>query len=243
MARRILVIGHSHVGSLPGAIWNDEHRWFNLKFPAEEVQFDFCIKGGAKTHEILSGSNSVEGSFADTITNRLSTFNPHAIWLWIGDNDIKDGCSESSYELALRIFNTAATLVHRASASASFISIIQLLPRYEGARGDIVSYNRRAEEVNKYVLAFCKDAGPYIHFALHRFLFQGYSRLSYRLGANRFDRFGVHLNRFGIDKLCYRLRPAVQLALDFLRRPSGAPAPVSTRRRFRRRRRHHVSAQ
>ena len=37
----------------------------------------------------------------------------------------------------------------------------QLLPRYEGARGDILAYNTIADKVNKIFKSNCKEMGLY----------------------------------------------------------------------------------
>ena len=122
MPIRILIVGHSHVGSL-WPIFKEGHKWFNLGFSVDDVIF--------------------YGSFAGEVATMVNNFSPHAIWLWVGDNDVAD-LEESAAELALRLFNTAASLLERAP-SASFISIVQMLPRYDGwqALGTTISKLKR----------------------------------------------------------------------------------------------------
>ena len=216
MPTRILIVGHSHVGSL-WPIFQEGHKWFNLGFSVEDVIFDCWYMGGARTNQIIEGSVRVEGSFASNVAAMLDSFSPHAIWLWVGDNDVAD-FEESAAELALRLFNTAASLLERAP-SASFISIVQMLPRYHGwqAKGDIEGYNIKADEVNRMLYGMVKEAGDHMYYSLHGFMFPGYCLQSYWDSSLAFDG-GIHLGPVGVNRLCDGLVPTCKRVLDFLAR-------------------------
>lgn len=210
---RILVIGHSHVATIENGVRNAVHGWGNFRFPQHDVVFDFVYRGGARVGQVLHGGRE-DNDFADEVQRRINVFRPHVLWLWVGDNDLRVPARGAAEELALRIFNTAATLVAR-NCSIQFAAILQLLPRYKGARGNVQYYNTAAAEVNARLLHLCQQTGRHLYFARANFRFPENWR-QYINNRRRFNRGGVHLNALGLRKLMFRLRPAVVIALRFM---------------------------
>ena len=166
---RILVIGHSHVATLEKGVRKAVHGWGNFRFPQHDVVFDFVYRGGARVGQVLHGGLE-DDAFADEVQRHMDDFRPHVLWLWVGDNDLRVPARGAAEELVLRIFNTAATLVAR-NCSVQFAAILQLLPRYRGARGNIHFYNTAAAEVNARLLHLCQQTGRHLYFAMANFRF------------------------------------------------------------------------
>ena len=214
MAVRILVIGHSHVASVQRGVHRPQHQWVNFRFQESVVQFQFVYEGGARTEDLLISTHRSrrQNRLAYRVHNTINMFRPHALWIWIGDNDVANS-GETPEELGLRIFNTAASLSAR-HGCIHLTSIIQLLPRHVGARGDVDAYNTAAAEVNATLMTLCLQTGRHLHFARVNFRFPIESPRRYRNdGRSRVAHDGVHLNIRGLRKLMLRLRHAVIIAL------------------------------
>ena len=208
-------MGDSHVGTIKKGCLSTSLGYFNFKLPEDEIIFDFCYKGGAKTRQMLPGSNNDNNHLAVIMQQAINNFQPHAVLLCIGNNDVLKG-DETSEMLALRIFNTAMVLLRR-NVSISFFSILQLLPRYPGARGDVAAYNAAAAYTNRVLLDLCTRGPRAVHFSIVRFKFPSMSEVAFWNAQRLFNRGGVHLNLLGLRKLMFRLRYIIVLILRFLR--------------------------
>ena len=215
MTVRILIVGDSHVGSLRKGIQSLSLGWKNFRLDRIDVVFDFCGLGGARTRQLLPSSYRRDNFFANMIASKCNTFQPHVVWLLIGNNDIEDG-QETPQELALRIFNTAHMVKNR-NISVQLVSVIQLLPHYPGARGNVPYYNVLAAQVNEHLLHLCVEQagrGDFsVHYAKAKLFFQIEKPKAYWNSQKYFDAGGVHLNNRGIQNVMKRLKPTVILAL------------------------------
>ena len=79
MAFRVLVMGDSNVGTIKKGCLSTSLGYFNFKLPEDEIVFNFCYKGGAKTHLMLPGSNNDNNHFAFIMQQTINDFQPNAM--------------------------------------------------------------------------------------------------------------------------------------------------------------------
>ena len=184
----VKMIGHSHLRHLEKNISSKDRR----KLAKLSNYTSFAVSG-LKTCHLLGRQKANFEMFASSFKS-----DDHVV-LFIGDNDIDK--SDSAEVTAWRILSFASSL--RRKYSVASVTVHQLLPRYEGARGNIFEYNTKADKVNGIFKANCKEVGLY--FLDSGFKFPGGdkngSSKSYENKRANFRADGVHLSKMGYKKI------------------------------------------
>ena len=204
----ILFIGHSHLMRLQPIISRQHSHFHNFKENIETLQCIWKVRGGLRVKHLLpkTGVSDSENDFALKLQQVIDCHQPNSLVVAIGDNDVDN--FDSPELLALRIFNVVTVLKNR-NPSVKIVTILQLFPRYDGARGDINAYNNKAKMINEQLLQLAKQTDG-IRFFYANFKFPEAGKNAYQLGQANFENDGVHLNLKGKAKLCHRLRDVIK---------------------------------
>ena len=147
--KRILFCEHSHMARLQGVVSRPYSHFFNFK--EQNLECVWHVQGGLRVEQLLvkPGARVSRNGFAIDLNNILDDLQPSSMIIAIGDNDVGRDRPEL---VALKIFNYVAAILNK-NPQLKMITMLQLLPRYYGARGDIEAYNIEAHEINERLLS------------------------------------------------------------------------------------------
>ena len=192
MSAKVAIVGHSHIRRLEEYLDGN-----NLRLPRANIDIRFFSRGGL----------TVPGLFDPAILTPLLMFQPQALVLSIGDNDINP--FSSPHQICHDIF-TAINSLMQACPSIRFVSISQILPRHLGtSRFYFEGYNNLARTLNTLLLQECINAGQPTTLRFCRY--NEFEFNPVRLGINQslYLPDGVHLNSDGYKILADRFRGVV----------------------------------
>ena len=154
----------------------------------------------------------------------LLSFQPDAVIVWIGDNDLKENSSPS--DLCGFVF-AALKAIAEFCPSIRTIFISRILPRHNGtSRYLFENYNALASELNGLLNQEVQNyqvqdgRSPTINFRrFPEFCFEGERENDVRFSNNLkiFAKDGVHLTTEGYDKVAMRYKGLITTILKCLR--------------------------
>ena len=199
----IYFIGHSHFVRL--------FSYFDQKGVSTFADYRKFVFGGLKLDHLSgpvgrhwpSRKRSLPGDF----TNFMASASPgDSVIVFLGDNDM--GMGPEIFATKLIAFFSML----KGKYALKSITILPLLPHYEGALGDIGDYNRKALACNRLLRDACISQDGFFYQQII-FAFPGTDRngdsQSYKAAARFFGPDGVHLNDIGNNKLASSLRFAL----------------------------------
>ena len=195
--KRVAIVGHSHVRRLLEATQGN-----NFNMSNADVEIRCFFKGGC----------TIPRLFGTDIMSPMLSFQPDAVIVWIGDNDLKENSSPS--DLCGFLFAALEAFVEFCP-SIKNIFISPILPRHNGtSRYLFQNYNALAWELNDLIDQEVENyrvqgRSPIINFRrFPEFCFPGERKNDSRFLNNYkfFNNDGVHLNTEGYDKVAKRYK-------------------------------------
>ena len=189
-----IICGHSHsrrFGSFTRSPYNGADIR-NLGLARGDVRFGFHGEGGMRINQ-LNRPGSASNLFFELFSGAKVCI------LFIGDNDV---LSYAPQYLAEVILEKASIIKNNYQFESVFVA--PLLPRREGAQGNIFRYNRDAARVNRFLKVKSIDYNVQIMKEL--FPFPATNAMVYERQADLFLPDGVHLNALGNRRLYNHMR-------------------------------------
>ena len=195
-----LLIGHSHFERLFRYFEDEKRTTFSSyrKFALGGMKLDH-LSGPVSPHW-PPRKKSLPRDFVEF----MSSASPgDSIVVFLGDNDM-----DMDPDLFVTKFMAYFSLLKNRFLIKS-LTILPLLPHYDGARGDIWEYNKKAQASNHLLREACNDHEGF-YFNKITFPFPGTDKnggsQGYRAAARYFGPDGVHLNDAGNEKLASSLK-------------------------------------
>ena len=192
MAQRqqsFIMVGHSHIrnfGTFMSGTFQGRNM-FNLNLSLDQVRIACHGEGGMRLAH-LDRNDSASQYFLELFRNASGCI------IHIGDNDVSNYAPEY---LAQEIIAKAIAIAQAYGIENMFVA--PLLPRRSGARGDVVTYNKKALEVNRIL---SESAPGQLSILKSLFAFPDENLARYIDQEVYFRRDGVHLNDFG-NRRCF----------------------------------------
>ena len=198
--KRVAILGHSHVRRLMEATQGN-----NFDISRADVEIRCFFKGGC----------TIPRLFGADIMSPLLRFQPDAVIVWIGDNDLKENSSPS--DLCGFIFS-ALEAIAESCPSIKTIFISPILPRHKGTSKYLFeNYNALALALNQSLKQAVQNyqvkegESPTIDFRrfpefCFPFKVKGESIVRFSNNSKFFGKDGVHLTAAGYKKVEKRYR-------------------------------------
>ena len=193
--KRIAIVGHSHVRRLQNVIDSE-----SVSFPFDDAQIRFFHKGGLRVPQI----------FARDFLCPLLEFNPHAIYLCIGDNDLNPHTSPDN---VCHYIMSAIDSIRQMCPSLQSIAIGQVLPRHPGTSIYwFEEYDGMALTLNRLLAQACQSSPVPVKFCWYKdFPFNGENGgVKYNNNKKLFLKDGVHLTDDGYSKLARNFKGLIK---------------------------------
>ena len=196
----VLLVGHSFVSRLEGALFSPNHPYCRPNFELEQCKVEFFGEGGWTVGDKPERLEHMQSKLRPVF--RASRF--AAVVIHLGDNDC---CSPefSPLGLASLLDDFAQWLV--AEFGVRVVYVCQLFARPKPRYVSPEVYEQRRVKVNEYLETLLDT--PIIKFWRHKRVTESPMAI--------FDRDGCHLNVIGMKKYYKSMRQAIFLAVEDVR--------------------------